>query len=458
MPIDVLMPQMGESVTEGTVTKWLKKEGEVVGRDEPLFEISTDKVDAEIPSPAAGVLAKILVSEGQTVGVHTVVGQIDSQERLAGNTKAASKETAAVTTKEPAKEAAKRPGEHGLLATGAAAGKPGPVEFPSKPKVADQLPKEGREREAEEEQIRTSPLVRRLAAEHNVDLSQVEGTGLGGRVTKEDLLAYVERRGAQQEPAATPPRMKATGERERVPKEKPAPIAKFPAREEIVPMSPMRKRIAEHMVLSRRTSAHVTTVFAVDFTRALDLFHREKERFEREAETRLGYTPFFVRAVIDGLKRFPVLNSSVAGDNIVYKKDIHMGIAVALEWGLIVPVIHHAKEKSFAELARAINDLADRARRKKLSVDEVQDGTFTVTNPGALGALFATPIINQPQVGIVGVGGVNKMPVVINDAIAIRSIVLLSLSYDHRVIDGYVADQFMGSVKNFLENWEEKLL
>ena len=219
-----------------------------------------------------------------------------------------------------------------------------------------------------------------------------------------------------------------------------------------------RKKIAEHMVLSRRTSAHVTTVFAVDFTRVVDIYHREKENFERYENTRLSYTPFFIRAVIDGLKRFPILNSSVSGDNIVYKKYVHMGIAVALDWGLIVPVIHNADEKSFLGVTRAVNDLADRARHKKLSVDEVQGGTFTITNPGALGSLFATPIINQPQVGIVGVGAVNKTPVVINDAIAIHSIVHLSLSYDHRVIDGAVADQFLAAVKNYLENWEEDLL
>jgi pyruvate dehydrogenase E2 component (dihydrolipoamide acetyltransferase) len=420
MLTDVLMPQMGESVTEGTVTKWLKKEGDTVGRDEPLFEISTEKVDAEIPSPAAGTLAKILVSEGQTVGVRTVVGQIESQEQPAGIPKQAPKEAAQATAKEPAKQAAP------------------PIAAPAGPRPGPVAAVSGAKAAAAEEEVRSSPLVRRLAAEHRVDLSQVEGTGMGGRITKEDLLAFVERRKGEAGEAA--------------------PAGEPSALEEVVAMTPMRRKIAEHMVLSRRTSAHVTTVFAVDFSRIVDITNREKERFEREANIRLSYTPFFIRAVIDGLKRFPILNSSLSGDTIIYKKYINMGIAVALEWGLIVPVIRNADEKSFLGLTRALSDLADRARAKKLSVEEVQAGTFTITNPGALGALFATPIINQPQVAILGVGAVNKMPVVINDAIAIRSIVHLSLSYDHRVIDGAVADQFMAAVKKYLENWEEDLL
>jgi 2-oxoglutarate dehydrogenase E2 component (dihydrolipoamide succinyltransferase) len=284
-------------------------------------------------------------------------------------------------------------------------------------------------------------LVRRLAKEHGVNLSQVEGTGSGGRITKEDLLAYIER------PRTAP----AAAQREA-----PQPVAG--GREEIVPMSPIRKKIAEHMILSRRTSAHVSTVFQVDMSRIIDIYRREKERFEKKENTRLTYTPFFVRAAIDGLRRFPVLNSSVSGDSIVYKKDIHMGIAVALDWGLIVPVIHHADERSFLGLARAVNDLANRARSKKLTVDEVQGGTFTITNFGLYGSLFAMPIINQPQVAILGVGTITKTPVVISDAIAIRSIAYLSLSYDHRVVDGSVADQFMAAVKRYLENWEDSLL
>lgn len=429
MAIDVLMPQMGESVTEGTVTKWLKKEGDTVGRDEPLFEISTEKVDAEIPSPAAGVVAKIMVREGQTVGVRSVVAQIEP---------ASAEQRPAAPPRQPEAHpvAAPKPSATAPVA--------GPALVPPKPP----------QRREEAEEIRSSPLVRRLAAEHNIDLSQVSGSGLGGRITKEDVLSFIDRQKTQPPPVAAEAGAEALAGAAAV--EAPAPGAA--GSEEVVPMSAMRKKIAEHMVLSRRTSAHVTTVFAVDLTRVVGIYHREKQRFESQENTRLGYTPFFIRAIIDALKRYPILNSSVSGDNLIYKKYIHIGVAVALEWGLIVPVIHHADEKSFLGLARAVNDLADRARRKKLSVEEVQGGTFTITNPGALGSLFATPIINQPQVGIVGVGAVNKLPVVIDDAIAIRSIVHLSLSYDHRVIDGAVADQFMAAVKSYLENWEETIL
>jgi 2-oxoglutarate dehydrogenase E2 component (dihydrolipoamide succinyltransferase) len=282
-----------------------------------------------------------------------------------------------------------------------------------------------------------------------VNLADVEGTGPGGRITKEDLLAYVERpKTAPPAPARPAPSVSA------------APAAapgELRTRSEIVPMSPMRKKIAERMVLSRHTAAHVSTVFQVDFSKVVAAYKEHKDRFERQESTKLSYTPFFVRAAIDALKRFPILNSSVSGENIVYKKDIHMGIAVALEWGLIVPVIAHADEKSFLGLTRAINDLAERARTKKLSVSDVEGGTFTITNPGPYGSLFATPIINPPQVGIMGVGAVYKAPVVINDAIAVRSIVHLTLSYDHRLVDGAVADQFMASVRNYLEHWEEDL-
>ncbi|MGH9784736.1 MAG: dihydrolipoamide acetyltransferase family protein [Terriglobia bacterium] len=426
MPADVLMPQMGESVVEGTVTRWLKKVGDPVGKDEPLFEISTEKVDAEIPSPVAGILKKILVSEGQTVAVRALVAQIET-DAAAGPGSAPPEKAAAVSP--PAAE----PAQSSRTEV------PGKTDRPV-------IEEAGGTAEAEEEQhVRTSPLVRRLAKEHGVDLLRVEGTGSGGRITKEDLLAHVERQKAPAAPASVTPARRE------------APPAAGP-REEVVPMTPIRKKIAEHMVMSRRTSAHVTTVFQMDLTRVVDIYHREKERFEKKENTRLTYTPFFVRAAVAGLRRFPILNSSVSGDNIVYKKDIHMGIAVALDWGLIVPVIHHADEKSFLGLARAVNDLAERARTKKLLVDEVQGGTFTITNFGLFGSLFAMPIISQPQVGILGVGSIHKAPVVINDAIAIRSIAHLSLSYDHRVVDGAVADQFMAVVKQYLESWDEELL
>ena len=428
MPADVLMPQMGESIAEGTVTKWLKKVGDPVGKDEPLFEISTEKVDAEIPSPVAGILSKILVPEGQTVAVRAVVAQIEPSS---------------------VEEAVARPPAAGP-SYGASVSRPSVPATTPEPAEVPETAEIGGEEDAA--RVRTSPLVRRLAKEYNVELSQVGGSGPGGRITKEDLLAFVEKQKAET-PAAAAKSAPSPAPSTAVP-----PGVREGVREEVVPMSPIRKKTAEHMVLSRRTSAHVTTVFEVDLTRVVDIYHREKDRFERQENIRLSYTPFFVRAVIDALKRFPIVNSSVSGDNIIFKKDVHMGIAVALDWGLIVPVIHHADEKSFLGLARAILDLAERARTKKLAVSEVQGGTFTITNPGVYGSLFATPIINQPQVGIVGVGAVRKVPVVINDAIAIRSTVHLSLSYDHRVVDGAVADQFMAAVKRYLENWEEELL
>ena len=428
MPTDVRMPQMGESISEGTVTRWLKKVGETVEKDEPLFEISTDKVDAEIPSPEAGTLIQVLAAEGKTVAVHSVVAQIQS-----GKEDGSSSQAEAAAKPGPVPVSRETPVRHRQEAA---------TEEPAKPEAGRQDPVTVGVKTAAAP-VRSSPLVKKLAAEHKVDLAQVKGTGSGGRVTKEDLLAYVEvRKTAPPAPASITSIAAVMG----------------PDRVEKVPMSTMRKKIAEHMVLSRHTSAHVTTVFTVDLTRVSGIYQQEKGRFTSQENTKLGFTPFFVRAAIDALKQFPIVNSSLSGDNLLYKKDIHMGIAVALDWGLIVPVIHNADEKSFLGLTRAINDLADRARRKKLSPTEVQGGTFTITNPGALGSLFATPIINQPQVAILGVGGINKTPVVINDAIAIRSVVYLSLSYDHRVIDGYVADQFMASVKSYLENWEESLL
>ena len=428
MPTDVKMPQMGESISEGTVTRWLKKVGETVEKDEPLFEISTDKVDAEIPSPEAGTLIQVLVAEGKTVAVHSVVAQIQSAKEDGSSFQA---------------EAGAKPGPVPVTEETAVRDRQETAtEEPAKPEAGRQDPVTIRA-QATAAPVRSSPLVKKLAAEHKVDLTQVKGSGSGGRITKEDLLAYVEaRKAAPPAPASVTTIAAAMG----------------PGRVQKVPMSTMRKKIAEHMVLSRHTSAHVTTVFTVDLTRVSGIYQQEKGRFASQENTKLSFTSFFVRAAIDALKRFPIVNSSLSGDDLLYKKDVHMGIAVALDWGLIVPVIHNADEKSFLGLTRAINDLADRARRKKLFPTEVQGGTFTITNPGALGSLFATPIINQPQVAILGVGGINKTPVVINDAIAIRSVVYLSLSYDHRVIDGYVADQFMGSLKSYLENWEERVL
>jgi 2-oxoglutarate dehydrogenase E2 component (dihydrolipoamide succinyltransferase) len=418
MPTKVIMPQMGESVAEGTVTKWLKKVGARVERDEPLFEISTDKVDAEIPSPASGVLAKILVKENETVAVNTVVAWIDGEaeaEAVGGEAPA----VAAVAPSPALVSVTPRP----------------PVEAPPPPALT--VPGK----------VRSSPLVRRIAREHHVDLTEVRGTGLGGRISKKDVLAYLAHPAAAG-PAAAGPSPTAPA----------APRMVFTGPSEVVPMTPMRRQIAEHMVASKHTSAHVSTVFEVEMTKIVEVMARHGEEFERRQGLKLTYTPFFVRAALEAIKEFPILNSSVEGTNIVYQRDVNIGIAVALETGLIVPVVKRADEKNFLAIARAVKDLADRARTKHLSVDDVQGGTFTITNPGVFGGLFGTPIINQPQVAILGVGAIEKRPVIRHDAIAIRPMVYLVLTFDHRIIDGAVADQFMSRIKSSLENWAEPVL
>src|SRR5215470_7509026 len=431
----VKMPQMGESIFEGTVTKWLKKKGDKVQRDEPLFEISTDKIDTEIPSPVSGVLQDILVKEGQTVQINTTVAVIGDGAAKPAEGKAETQELP------PA------PGRSQTAST-VEAKEPSPPSGPAP--VAGPVPTaHGEKEEAEEgehEHIRSSPLVRRIAKEHGVDLASLsgKGTGINGRVTKRDILSYIE----QGAPAASPPR---TGE---APKGAPPapPAMKFTGEVERVPMTAMRKAIAEHMVMSRRTSAHVTTLFEVDCSRILKAKEKQQAEFERSG-VKLTVTPFFVQAAANALKKFPVVNSSLEGDTIVYKRPINIGIAVNLEWGLIVPVIKNADEKNLLGLSKAINDLGDRARNKKLAPDDIKDGTFTITNPGQYGAVIGTPIINQPQVAIMGMGGIKKRAVVIDDAIAIRPIIMLSLSFDHRVIDGGTADQFMADVQKQLENW-----
>ncbi len=418
MPTKVIMPQMGESIAEGTVVRWLKKVGERVERDEPLLEISTDKVDAEIPSPASGILTEILAAENQTVEVNSVIGWIDGEGAREPAGSATEKAVAAPPVKAPS----------GARLEPAAAAVGAPVGLGA---------------------VRSSPLVQKLAVEHNVDLRLVRGTGLGGRISKRDVLDYVAQRkssvppAAALTPAAPPPPVSA-----------PQAIT-FTGTEHVVPMSPIRRQIAEHMVASRRTSAHVSTVFEVDMTRIADLMAREDAEFERRHGSKLTYTPFFIRASAAAIRDFPIVNSSVDGTNIVYKRDINIGVAVAMESGLIVPVIKHAGEKNFAELASAVKDLAERARMKRLNVEDVQGGTFTITNPGVYGGLFGTPIINQPQVAILCVGAIEKRPVVRDDAIAIRLMTYLELSFDHRVIDGAVANQFMTRLKSFLENWDE---
>ena len=449
MPTNVIMPQMGESIFEGTITRWLKNPGDAVQRDEALFEISTDKVDAEIPSPAAGVLSRVLVPEGETVQINTVVAEIEEEGAVAAQP--AKAEPAA----QPAKAAPPPPPPPSAAAPAppAAVAPPAPVE--REPVV--EMPRRPQP-PAEAGAVRSSPLVRRLAAEHGVDLSQVPGTGLGGRISKTDILAHIEAGKGGVVPARPAPPPPAATPAAAPPAVPTAPGARVPgALVEAVPMSTMRQKIAAHMVESKRTSPHVHTVFAVDMTRVARVREKTKGEFEQRNGVKLTYLPFIARAAVTALKAFSHVNSSLEGTSIILKREINLGIAVVLEWGLIVPVIKNAEEKNFLGLTKAIRDLADRARAKKLTPDEVQNGTFTITNPGQ-GGLFGTPIINQPQVAILGVGHIHKAPVVIGDAIAIRSIVYLSLGYDHRVVDGVLADQFMAHVKQTLENWEEPVL
>ena len=432
MTTEVVMPQMGESIAEGTIVRWMKKVGDRVDRDEPLFEISTDKVDTEIPAPAAGVVAEIRAGEGETVPVNTVVAVI------AG----------------PSEAKPVAPLEEPVQATPAAP----PVSMPSAPSPArppaglppaaprPQAPKAAQPAGLVTEEMirqRSSPLVRRMAEEHHIDISQIQGTGIGGRVTKQDILAAL----ALGTPGGAPRAAREEGQR------LPAPPLEPGAADTIVQMSPMRKRIAEHMIVSRRTSAHVHSVFEVNFSRLVQIRDAKKSEYER-AGVKLTYLSFIVRALAGELRAMPVVNASIDGEHIVFHKDVNIGIAVALDWGLIVPVVRKADEQDLVGLSRTIADLAARARAKQLKPEEVAGGTFTVTNPGALGALFGMPIINQPQVAILGVGAVEKRPVVVDDAMAIRPMAYLTLGYDHRLIDGAVADQFMSRLKHALETWD----
>ena len=425
---DVVMPQMGESIVEGTLTKWLKKPGERVERDEPLFEISTDKVDTEIPSPAAGLLAEVLVEEGKTVAINTVVGRIEESGTVqpAQAAKAEAPETAAPEP-EPVVAAA-------------------PVKHAPAPPVAEDVTGP------------LSPLVRKMARELNVDLRYVKGTGAGGRITKQDVEAYIAAQAAPVAEAPPPPQPVARADA-RAAEEIPPVSRAEQAKARVEPMSTMRLKIAEHMVLSKRTSPHVTTMHKVDMTAVAKLRQRSKEEVQARYGFSLTYLPFILRAACEALRAFPIVNSSIEGTNIIYHNEINIGVAVALENGLIVPVIRNADEKSVIGLQRSIADLATRARSRQLKPDEVHGGTFSVTNFGSFGSLFGTPIINQPQVAILGVGAVEKTPVVVdNDAIAIRSISLLGLTFDHRLIDGALADQFMQKLKAALENWSEQVL
>jgi pyruvate dehydrogenase E2 component (dihydrolipoamide acetyltransferase) len=448
--IDVPMPQMGESIAEGTLSKWIKKVGDAVKRDEPIFEISTDKVDAEIPAPAAGVLAEILVQEGQTVAINTIVARIETDASAAASAPAAAA---------PAPAAAP-------------AAAPAPAKAPEAPKpapapvaAAPSAPAASSGPQSAEDRLRTksTPLVRKMAAEHNVDISQLSGSGMAGRVTKADLEGFLAGGGttapAAAAPAAAPPAA--------------APRAAAPSAagtvahnqtepwegDRVEPWSRIRKLTADHMIMSRRTSAHVNTFFEIDYTRIVGLRAKKKKEYA-ERGVNLTYTAFIVKAVADNLRKHPVLNAAVTGDATLFRRDINIGMAVALDWGLIVPVIKRADELSLMGLARSVNDLGERARTKKLSPDEVQKGTFTITNPGTFGSVIGTPIINQPQVAILCVGTIEKQPAVItlpdgSDTIGIRTKGMLSLAFDHRIVDGSDADRFMADVKKTLQEFPE---
>ena len=475
---DVVMPQMGESIVEGTLTRWLKKPGEKVERDEPLFEISTDKVDTEIPSPVAGVLSEILVQEGTTVAINSIVGRI-------GEGNGASAPVASATTAQPAPQETKPepPAQSPSVDVGPSAasksaigapppppqpvvssagpypftpgGEPQPAQAPAPPAAAAQP-------DGSEEQGPLSPLVRKMAREYNIDLAHVRGTGAGGRITKQDIEAYMSSQAAQTysapSPAQQPSAPQAVTSRAPQAPSAPLPLAEA-AKTRTEPMSTMRQKIAEHMVMSKHTSAHVTTVHRVDMTKIAKLRDRSKTEFQARNGFSLTFLPFVTAAAVEAIRAFPIFNASIDGKNIVYYRDINIGIAVALENGLIVPVIRNADEKNVAGLQRSIVDLATRARSRQLKPDEVAGGTFSITNFGSFGSIFATPVINQPQVAILGVGAVEKVPAVVDgDAIAIRSQAHLALTFDHRLIDGALADQFCQKVKSVLENWSANIL
>ena len=491
MSTEVVMPQMGESIAEGTITKWLKKVGEQVERDEPLFEISTDKVDAEIPAPSAGTLTEIKVKEGETVAVNTIVAIINGggAQATRPGAEGAKVEESKPTPVSQGVSAAPPPATQSPGTGGSQPGTPpaqakpqAPPTPPAPPPVtgkdeaskrpptppappAPPLPPtppatgkggDGAQTAEELRRTRSSPLVRKIASEHGIDISQLEGTGMSGRVTKNDILSFIESGAAE---TTAPPLTPAPVQAPAMP---PSPTVQAPPPahpaegDRVEPMSVMRRKIAEHMVLSRRTSAHVTTVYEIDMTRVAKLREQNKAAFLQQTGTKLTFLPFIFQAVTSAIRSFPIFNAQVSGDQIIYKKDINLGIAVALDWGLIVPVIKRADELSIAGLARAANDLADRARTKQLKPDEVTGGTFTITNPGVFGGLFGTPIINQPQVAILGIGAIEKRPKVMttpegDDYLAIRSMAYFALSFDHRIIDGADAERFLAYIKQVLE-------
>jgi pyruvate dehydrogenase E2 component (dihydrolipoamide acetyltransferase) len=480
MATEVVMPQMGESIAEGTITKWLKNVGDHVDRDEPLFEISTDKVDAEIPAPAAGTLTEIKFKEGETVEVNTVVAVLDGD-----GAKAATTETAPATEREtpkpaPAETAAPEPPpaieipkavapveqaapKAQAAQTGKTAVKPlVRRDEPLRRETAPAPRQEGAVASAEElRRTKSSPLVRKIAEEHGIDIKQLEGTGMSGRVTKNDILSFIESGAPAPQRSAAPSAAASTtasaAPQMGAPGTQPAPAMKPAEGDRVEQMSVMRKKIADHMIVSRRTSAHVTTVYEIDMTKVAKLRDENRKSFQDRTGTKLTFMPFIFKAVTDAIRKFPVFNSQVSGDQIIYKRDINLGMAVALDWGLIVPVIKRADDLSISGLARAANDLADRARTKQLKPDEVAGGTFTITNPGVFGGLFGTPIINQPQVAILGVGKIEKRARVLTtpdgeDYIAIRHMAFFALSFDHRIIDGADAEKFLAYLKEHLES------
>jgi 2-oxoglutarate dehydrogenase E2 component (dihydrolipoamide succinyltransferase) len=438
------MPQMGESIAEGTLSRWLKKVGDEVKRDEPIFEISTDKVDAEIPSPAAGVLAEILVQEGETVPVQTIVARLETEKG------------AVVSSGAPAPTAASA----AVATAGASAAPSSPAPTAPAPALASAGSGDGGSFE-ERVRTRSSPLVRKIAAEHGIELAAMQGSGVAGRVTKKDILQLIESGATVATPSAPAPALvSAPAGSEAATRDSRLPLPEPWPGDVVEPMSVMRQRISEHMVISRRTSAHVTAFMEIDFTRVARIRAKHRAEFEASTGQKLTFMPFIIKAVVDGLKAFPVMNAAVAGTNVIHRKQYNIGVAVALDWGLIVPVIKRADDLSLTGITRALNDLANRARSKKLAPSEVQDGTFTITNPGVFGSLMGTPIINQPQVAILGVGAIEKRPKVITgpdgeDTIAIRTCAYFSISFDHRIIDGAVADQFLAFVKKTIESFPD---
>lgn len=437
---EVVMPQMGESITEGTVSKWLKAVGAKVEKDEPLLEISTDKVDAEVPSPAAGTLLEIKVNEGETVEVGSVVALVGAEGAAT-----VSGPESKVQSPKPAVEAPKIEGpKQEVKAAAATAGNGQPATDKGQMTLEDLR------------RTKSSPLVRNIAKEHGVDISQIPGSGLSGRVTKKDIMSFIDS-GAALKPqdllrkGAVAPSLQTAPKSEYV-----APKVSAAAEDRIEPMSVMRKKIAEHMTFSKQTSAHVTSVYEFDMTNVAKFREKNKAEFQARYGTKLTYMPFIFQAVTQALRQFPVVNSQVSGEQIVYKGDVNLGMAVALDWGLIVPVVKRADQLSLSGLALAANDLADRARQKKLLPDEVGGGTFTITNPGVFGGLFGTPIINQPQVAILCVGAIEKRPKVLttpdgDDYLAIRTMAYFALTYDHRIVDGADAERFLSFMKNYLE-------